>query len=95
MELGYRLERAVWGRGLATEGSHGLLRRAFDEWSVPCVVAHTLSVNLPSRRVMEKCGMRLEREFIGPADWHHGWTEEQRRAVRYRIDAVDIAAKSA
>ena len=93
MELGYRFQRDVWGRGLATEGSRELLRHAFAEWGVPRVVAHTLVVNLPSRRVMEKCGMRLEREFIGPAEWHHGWTEEQRRAVRYRIDAVDAAGK--
>ena len=94
MELGYRLQRESWGKGLATEGSRELLRRAFTEWGVARVVAHTLAMNLPSRRVMEKCGMRLEREFIGPADWHHGWTEEQRRAVRYQIDAVDFEVKS-
>ena len=29
MELGYRLKRAVWGRGLATEGSRELVRRSF------------------------------------------------------------------
>lgn len=90
MELGYRLGREAWGQGLATEGSLALLRRAFQDWSLPSVVAHTLATNTASRRVMEKCGLRRERDFIAPAEWHPGWSEEQRRAVRYRIDAPDF-----
>jgi RimJ/RimL family protein N-acetyltransferase len=30
-ELGYRLKRNAWGRGLATEGSRVLLKKAFRE----------------------------------------------------------------
>jgi hypothetical protein len=33
-ELGYRLKRSVWGRGLATEGSQALLQKAFGEWGL-------------------------------------------------------------
>jgi RimJ/RimL family protein N-acetyltransferase len=83
MELGYRLRREVWGLGLATEGSRELLGRALREWSLPRVAARTLEVNLASRRVMEKCGMRWERDFVYPAEWLPGWPEERRRAVRY------------
>ena len=90
IDLGYRLRRDVWGQGLATEGSRELLRQAFSQWKVPRVIAHTLVVNTASRRVMEKCGMRLEREFICPESWLPGWNEERRRAVRYRVDAAEF-----
>lgn len=87
MELGYRLRREVWGQGLATEGSRELLRRAFADWGLARVAAHTLAVNLASRRVMEKCGLRWERDFLVPQEWLPGWNEEQRRAVRYILEA--------
>ncbi|MFF5174020.1 GNAT family N-acetyltransferase [Micromonospora sp. NPDC000089] len=57
-ELGYRLRRAVWGRGLATEGSRALVRHAFDTVGVRRVWAQTMAVNAGSRRVMEKAGLR-------------------------------------
>lgn len=59
--LGYRLRRAAWGQGLATEGSRALIAKAFDELGVQRVWAGTYQDNLASRRVMEKCGMRLIR----------------------------------
>ena len=90
MELGYRLRRDVWGRGLATEGSIELLRRAFSEWEVPRVVALTLTVNAASRRVMEKSGMIWERDFICPESWWPGSSDNERRAVRYGIVAADF-----
>jgi hypothetical protein len=39
---------------------------------------------------MEKCGMRWERDYICPQEWLPGWTEEQRRAVRYKVNAGDF-----
>lgn len=87
MELGYRLRRDVWGLGLATEGSRELIRLALGDWRLPRVAARTLAANTASRRVMEKCGMRLEREFLYPAEWLPGFDEDRRRAVRYVIDA--------
>ena len=63
IELGYRLRRPAWGRGYATEGSRALLRRAFDEPGVRRVYAQTMAVNLASRRVMEKSGLRYVRTF--------------------------------
>jgi len=86
MEVGYRLRRDMWGRGLATEGTMELLRRAFSDWDVPRVVALTLQGNQASRRVMEKCGMKWERDFVCPESWWPGSSENDRRAVRYLID---------
>ncbi|MGB2571171.1 GNAT family N-acetyltransferase [Micromonospora citrea] len=62
-ELGYRLRRAAWGRGLATEGSRALVRHAFDTVGVRRVWAQTMAVNVRSRAVMEKAGLRYVRTF--------------------------------
>lgn len=61
--LGYRLRAAAWGRGYATEGSRALVRLAFAELGADRVRAETMAVNLRSRRVMEKCGLRHVRTF--------------------------------
>jgi RimJ/RimL family protein N-acetyltransferase len=57
-ELGYRLRRDVWGRGLATEGCRALIAKGFEEFGLERIYASTMAVNLPSRRVMERLGMR-------------------------------------
>lgn len=62
-ELGYRLARTVWGRGLATEGSTALIEKAFRDLDVDAVFAQTMAVNAASRRVMEKVGMCHVRTF--------------------------------
>jgi len=86
MELGYRLKRNVWGRGLATEGSKALLEKAFNEWAYEKVCARTMAINLASRRVMEKAGLRFESDFHYEVDTVHGWVEEpERRAVKYSM----------
>jgi RimJ/RimL family protein N-acetyltransferase len=63
IELGYRLRRAAWGKGYATEGSRALIRKGFTELGVERVVAETMAVNVGSRRVMEKAGLTLVRTF--------------------------------
>ena len=62
-ELGYRLRRAAWGRGFASEVSQALVDRAFTDLGAERVTAATYVDNLGSRRVMEKVGMRLVRTF--------------------------------
>jgi len=61
--LGFRLRRAAWGRGYATEGARALIRLGFTELGVEQVTAMTYEENLASRRVMEKVGMTLSRIF--------------------------------
>ncbi|MEY2453870.1 MAG: hypothetical protein QOD92_3444 [Acidimicrobiaceae bacterium] len=62
-ELGYRLRRAVWGCGFATEGCLALISVAFAELDAQRVWAETMAVNAPSRRVMERCGLTYVRTF--------------------------------
>lgn len=63
VELGYRLHRAAWGRGIATEGSLALVDHGFTALGVERVFATTMTVNAGSRRVMEKAGLRFVRTF--------------------------------
>jgi len=85
-ELGYRLKRGVWNRGLATEGVQALVENAFNKWGYEKISAHTMAANLASRRVMEKAGLAFEREFFYDLDTAHDWIEEaERRAVRYSV----------
>src|SRR5215210_358480 len=66
VELGYRLRRWAWGKGYATEGSQALIEKGFAELGVQRVFATTMVVNVASRRVMEKSGLRLVRTFHQP-----------------------------
>lgn len=66
VELGYRLRRSAWGNGYATEGSRALIHKGFAELGVQRVVAFTMVVNVASRRVMEKAGLRFVRTFHQP-----------------------------
>ncbi len=61
--IGYRLKRAVWGRGLATEGGEALLDMGFAQMGRQQVTGSTYEHNVGSRRVMEKLGMHLARRF--------------------------------
>ena len=89
-ELGYRLARRWWGTGLATEGSRALIDIAFAERGASRVWAQTMTVNVASRRVMEKCGMRFVRTF------HLEWDEPIEGTadgdVEYELRREDWAA---
>jgi ribosomal-protein-alanine N-acetyltransferase len=84
VEIGWRLARPYWNRGYATEGARAVLTFAFDTLRLPEVVSFTAAINLPSRRVMEKLGMRHD-----PAeDFDHPRVpagSPVRRHVLYRI----------
>jgi len=88
MELGYRLKRSVWGKGLASEGSIAIVKKSFEEWGYNKISARTLAVNLASQRVMQKAGLKFETEFFWGEQVLPGWTQEERRAVKYGLANV-------
>lgn len=72
-ELGYRLCKAVWGKGYGSEVSVALIRKGFTELGVERVVASTYEANTASRRVMEKAGLTLVRAYrIASSDLFDG-----------------------
>jgi RimJ/RimL family protein N-acetyltransferase len=66
LELGYRLRKAGWGKGYATEAARALVHKAFAELEATCVVAVALADNVASTRVMEKAGLKWVSSFALP-----------------------------
>ncbi|MFC8828102.1 GNAT family N-acetyltransferase [Streptomyces sp. NPDC057137] len=83
VELGYRLHRAVWGRGYATEGARALVRKAFTELGTERVTANTMTVNVGSRRVMEKAGLRYLRTYV--EEWPEAIEGSEQGDVEYAL----------
>lgn len=67
VEIGWRLVRAAWGKGYATEAGREVLRHAFDDRALPEVVSFTAVLNTPSVAVMRRLGMERVAEFDHPA----------------------------
>jgi RimJ/RimL family protein N-acetyltransferase len=82
-ELGYRLRRAKWGQGYATEGSRALVEHAFSVLGARRVWAEGMAVNTASRRVMEKAGLKYVRTFH--ADWPYKIPGDEEGDVEYAL----------
>jgi [ribosomal protein S5]-alanine N-acetyltransferase len=65
-DVGYRLVRAAWNKGYATEVTRALVQRGFALPTVASIVACVLLPNAASARVLEKCGLRKVCEFPLP-----------------------------
>lgn len=57
VEIGWRLPRAAWGQGLATEAAQAALDFGFKHLALREVVAMAVPSNAPSLRVMGRLGM--------------------------------------
>ena len=56
VEIGWRITFDCWGQGLATEGAREVLRYGFDILELREIVSFAVTLNLRSRRVMERIG---------------------------------------
>ncbi len=57
IEIGWRMARAHWGQGYATEAARAALADGFSRLSLQKIVAFTPAANRASWRVMERAGM--------------------------------------
>ncbi len=67
VELGWRLARHAWGKGLATEAALAARNFALEHLAFEPLVSFTVPGNTPSRRVMEKLSLVYDGEFLHPA----------------------------
>jgi ribosomal-protein-alanine N-acetyltransferase len=88
VEIGWRLARAAWGNGYATEAARAALSFGFGEIGLAEVVSFTTPANRRSRVVMERIGMSHD-----PGDdfEHPGLPpgHPQRPHVLYRLESSD------
>jgi RimJ/RimL family protein N-acetyltransferase len=86
VEVGWRLDPAHWGRGVATEAAEVALRVGFTEFELDEIVSMTAVINKRSQRVMERLGLhRSEHD-----DFDHPSVDESsplRAHVLYRLSA--------
>jgi RimJ/RimL family protein N-acetyltransferase len=94
-ELGYRLARTAWGRGLATEGALAVIDHGFTRAGAGRIAARTLAANHRSRQVMLNCGLEFECDFVYPEDVVQGRGEAERAAVKYSTTLAKWLAQRA
>src|SRR5207248_11615758 len=63
VDISYRLDPAYWNRGLITEAARTVRDHAFEDLKLPRVISLIHPENIPSRRVAEKNGMKVEKEI--------------------------------
>lgn len=84
VEVGWRLARAFWGQGLATEAGSRALAFGFGDLALPEIVAHAGVDNTRSHHVMSRLGM--SRDTAGDFDHPRlGATDPLRRQALYRV----------
>ncbi len=66
VEIGWRLARPLWGKGLATEAAKSALAFGFDQAGLDRIVSIHQTGNDASARVMTKIGMEFDHETIDP-----------------------------
>jgi ribosomal-protein-alanine N-acetyltransferase len=69
VEIGWMIEPSVWGQGYATEAGAAIRDEAFERLELESIVAVHHPENAASRRVVEKLGMRFERDVVAKDGW--------------------------
>ena len=57
VEIGWRLVRAAWGQGIASEAARATLRDGFTRCGLREIVSYTTTVNTRSQAVMRRIGL--------------------------------------
>ena len=64
IEVGYAFAQAYWGQGFATELASACVQFGFNQLGLNRIIAVADEANMASRRVMEKIGMRHEKDIV-------------------------------
>ena len=65
-EVMYKLGKAYWGQGYATEASEAWIKYAFEVANLMRLVVCPHKANIASIRVLEKLGFRIEDDWLEP-----------------------------
>ena len=61
VDLGYRFFPEFWGQGIATEAGLPCIEYGFEVLELDRIIGFAIPENVASIRVLEKCGMTVER----------------------------------
>ena len=66
LEIGYRFAKETWGKGYAPEAAQAVKQYGLNTLKLKRLCSYMGSDHLQSRRVAEKIGMQLEKEYLNP-----------------------------
>lgn len=93
IEIGWRLKRAAWGHGYATEAARAVVEHAFGVLDVDKIVADIHPGNLRSIRVAEKVGLTFSANTQYRDQTYQSYLmTRQRFDVEYRVDSKPCSA---
>jgi RimJ/RimL family protein N-acetyltransferase len=64
LEVGYQFNKKYWGHGYATEAARGCMDYAFNRLGRRRIISMIRPENIPSRRVAERNGLKIEKELF-------------------------------
>lgn len=68
IEVGYSIIKKYWGLGLGTEAARGWLEYGFNTMGLERIVAVAVVANRASQHIMEKLGMKFEKNEVHYAE---------------------------
>ena len=63
-EIGFVFAKEYWGRGYATETLKAIIKYAYEEFEVDTLIAHVMSENVWSKRLLESLGFVYEKDTV-------------------------------
>ena len=62
-DIGFRFFEEHWNKGLATESAKACIDYGFENLNLKTIIGRAMSENIASIKVLEKIGLKFEREF--------------------------------
>lgn len=67
-EIGYHVKKECWGFGYATEAAQSVKKYGFETLKLSRLCCYMESSHQKSRKVAERIGMKVEKEYLNPAN---------------------------
>ena len=62
-EIGYWLAEDNWGKGIVVDAINQIVKYGFENLDIIRIFARIYGTNIPSQKVVEKCGFKLEGKY--------------------------------
>jgi RimJ/RimL family protein N-acetyltransferase len=77
LEVGYHFKTNHWGNGYATEAARGCMEYAFNQLGRRRIISMIRPENIPSRRVAERNGLRIDKQIFWRGYDHYVYAIER------------------
>lgn len=63
-DIGFRFFENEWNKGYATESAEACLHYGFETLQIKCIIGRAMNENIASIKVLEKIGLRYEKDIV-------------------------------